>query len=146
MNHEELEHLLTERGVRTTANRLLILRTLRASGCAMSLSELEARLGTVDKSSIFRTLSLFLKHHLVHSIDDGEGTTKYGVCADNCRCNDEEHEGFDDLHLHFTCERCRRTYCFQGLPIPEVTVPEGFRVRTANYLLMGLCPDCRHRR
>ena len=146
MVHHELEEILTTRGIKPTANRLLVLRTLHGTDRAMSLSELEARLGTVDKSSIFRALTLFLEHHLVHSIDDGEGTTKYGVCANDCHCNDEGHEGFADLHLHFTCERCHRTYCFRGLPVPQVTVPEGFGVHTANYMRIGLCPDCHGKR
>jgi len=140
---DQIEEKLASCGIKPTPVRLLVLREMHALPCAVSLSDLEARLGTVDKSSIFRTLQLFLKHHLVHGIDDGRGITKYGVCTEGCRCNDEEHEGFEDLHLHFTCERCHRTFCFSGLPVPQVATPSGFHVHTANYMLIGLCPECR---
>ena len=37
-------------------------------------------LDTVDKSTIYRTITLFLAHHLIHGIDDGTGSLKYAVC------------------------------------------------------------------
>lgn len=140
--NERLERLLSEKGIRPTALRILIFRTLQEKGNALSPSDLEAELKTVDKSTIYRTLSVLLQHTLIHSIDDGEGITKYGACADGCTCNAAEHSGFSDLHLHFTCEHCHRTYCFRGMPVPKVSVPEGFQIHSANYMLIGLCPAC----
>lgn len=140
MNNTEL--LLLHRDIKPTAVRLLILRALRAAECALSLSDLEARLGTVDKSTIFRSLTLFLSHHLVHAVEDGTGQTKYAACTDDCHCGEDIHAGLTDLHTHFFCERCRRTLCLRGLPIPQVDLPEGFHLHTANYVLKGLCPEC----
>lgn len=137
------EELLRRHGIRPTAVRLIVLREMQRADSALSLTDLEARLGTVDKSSIFRTLQIFTEHHLAHSIDDGRGIAKYGLCPDGCHCNDEAHEGLADLHLHFTCEHCHKTFCFHGIPLPSVAVPTGFHVHTANYMLIGLCPDCR---
>ena len=57
--------LLEEHDVKPTANRLIVLRTLDAAGRPMSLSELEYKILTIDKSGIFRTLSLFREQHLV---------------------------------------------------------------------------------
>lgn len=139
---DDTEQMLLHRGIRPTALRLLILRALQQADCALSLSDLEARLGTVDKSTVFRTLSVFLKHHLVHAVDDGSGQSKYALCAEDCHCGEDVHAGLSDLHTHFFCERCRRTFCLRGLPIPEVVLPEGFHLHTANYVLKGLCPGC----
>lgn len=139
---DNTERMLLHRDIRPTALRLLILRALRQADCALSLGDLEARLGTVDKSTIFRTLSLFAKHHLVHVVEDGSGHAKYALCEEDCRCGEDVHAGFSDLHTHFFCERCRRTFCLRGLPVPEVTLPEGFHLHTANYVLKGLCPGC----
>jgi Fur family ferric uptake transcriptional regulator len=41
---------------------------------AFSLTDLETELETVNKSTIFRTLSLFHENLLIHSIDDGSGS------------------------------------------------------------------------
>lgn len=134
--------LLEQRDIKPTAVRLLVLNALQKADCALSLSDLEARLGTVDKSSIFRTLTLFLAHHLVHGVEDGSGMLKYALCDPGCRCGEEHHHGLDDLHTHFRCEGCNRTFCLRGLPVPSVPLPAGFALISANYVLVGLCPEC----
>ncbi|MGN0087370.1 MAG: Fur family transcriptional regulator [Alloprevotella sp.] len=140
------EHTLTERGIRPTAIRLLVLKALdKADGEALSLSALEGRLQTVDKSSIFRALTLFLQHHLVHEVEDGTGQSKYARCEDTCHCGEESDEAMLDLHTHFYCEHCRRTLCLKSLPVPQVPLPEGFRIRSAGYVLKGICADCARR-
>lgn len=131
----DLEHLLNEHGVKPTANRLLIARALHDGGCPLSQQELETALETVDKSVISRTLSLMRSHRLVHAIESGE-TTRYELCLSHGGAHD------DDTHVHFYCERCHRTVCLDDISIPEVVLPEGYRMTTANYLLKGICPRC----
>lgn len=115
-------NLLEERHIRPTAVRLLVLDALQQAECALSLSDLEARLGTVDKSSIFRTLSLFLSHHLVHCVEDGTGMMKYALCPPSCHCGENANHGLNDLHTHFRCEHCNRTFCLRGLPVPSLSL------------------------
>lgn len=134
--------LLEQRDIRPTAVRLLVLDALQKAECALSLSDLEGRMGTVDKSSIFRTLTLFLTHHLVHCVEDGTGMLKYALCPPTCHCGEEKHQGISELHTHFRCERCNRTFCLRGLPVPTVPLPDGFVLTSANYVLVGYCPDC----
>lgn len=107
-----------------TAVRLLVVRALANAECALSLTDLEGRIGTVDKSSIFRTLALFLQHHLIHDVEDGTGQVKYALCAERCHCGEDVHAGLTDLHTHFYCEKCHRTFCLRGLPVPQVELPE----------------------
>lgn len=128
--------LLSEREIQPTAIRLLVLREMLQANRPVSLLDLEQTLDTVDKSSIFRTLTLFLSHHLIHCIDDGTGSFKYAVCSPGCSC------GVEDLHTHFHCERCNRTFCFKNIPTPVVKLPEGFTLNSINYVLKGLCPEC----
>jgi Fur family ferric uptake transcriptional regulator len=104
----------------------------------VSLPELERLLPTVDKSTISRALSLFLLHGLIHAVDDGSGSLKYNVCADDCDCG----EDIDDEHTHFFCERCRRTFCLKQIHVPVVPLPDGFTLNSVNYVLKGLCPEC----
>ena len=139
---KDFEKILLEREIRPTAVRLLVLRALTDSTYAVSLTDLEAQLGTVDKSSIFRTLTLFQAHHLVHSVSDGCGQTKYALCPPGCHCGINGEPDLEDLHIHFSCEECHRTFCMRGLSIPEVHLPEGFVLKNANYVLIGLCPEC----
>lgn len=128
--------MLARRDIQPTAIRLLVLDVLMRAKQSLSLTDLDNALDTVDKSTIYRTLTLFLGHHLIHSIDDGTGSFKYAVCQDDCSC------AVGDLHTHFHCERCNRTFCFSNLPAPMVKLPESFTIDSINYVLKGLCPEC----
>ena len=132
--------LLARRDIKPTAIRLLVLKELALADRAFSLLDLEDRLVTVDKSTLFRTLTLFLGHHLIHAIDDGSGSLKYALCSSECDCE------MDDLHTHFYCEACHRTFCLKQVHVPRVTLPEGFTARSVNFVVKGLCSDCARRR
>ena len=127
---------LQEREINITAVRLLIFKAMVNYPQAFSLGDLEAVLDTVDKSTLFRTISLFHSKKLIHSIDDGSGSIKYSVCEPNCNCS------VNELHTHFYCEECHKTYCFDNVPIPEVSIPKKFILNSINFVLKGICENC----
>lgn len=133
------EELLREAGIKPTAARILIMRAMSAADHPLSMAEIGDALETVDKSVISRTLALFRAGGLIHVIQDGSESVRYELC----RCS---HAGDDeDLHTHFHCERCGRTFCLHGLPVPDVQLPQGFTLHAANFVLSGLCPKCAQR-
>lgn len=133
---ENPEILMREHGIKPTANRILILKTLLQAGRPLSMTEIETALESVDKSIISRTLSSFREHRLVHALADGSDSVRYEVC----HCGEAEED--TDRHVHFHCSRCGRTFCLEQLPVPAVAFPEGFRVESAEYTAHGLCPAC----
>lgn len=135
-NEEYFEAKLKLRDIKPTAMRLMILRSMMRGNEAVSMHDIEGFLPTVDKSTISRTLALFLLHRLVHAIDDGSGSLKYAVCDDDCDCS------VDDEHTHFYCEHCHRTFCLRHTAVPVVPLPDGFTLHSINYVLKGLCPEC----
>lgn len=136
MDKKACEEKLLSHQVRPTANRELVLRLIAESDRAVSLSDIETELETVDKSTISRILNLFLEHHLLHAIEDGSGSVKYELCGGKY-----EHS-VQDMHPHFYCEQCHRTFCMQSVTIPPVEVPRGYVVNSVNYVLKGVCSDC----
>ena len=77
MNGAEAEDFLAKRGVRPTANRILVLRELVRATHPVSLADLEALLGyQMDRASIFRVLELFAERDVVHPIEDGSRSQK----------------------------------------------------------------------
>ena len=126
---------LAKRDIKPTAIRLLILKSMMEAGRAVSQLDLETLLDTVDKSTISRTITLFLSHHLIHSIDDGSGSWKYAVCDDSCNCV------LKDLHSHFYCEKCHRTFCLEKIHIPVIDLPKGFTLHSVNYVVKGVCAE-----
>ena len=131
-----LEHLLEHHGVKVTANRLLIARALERAGRPLSLMELEQEIDSIDKSNIFRALVAFKEVHLVHVLEDAGDGVRYELC------HSHHHDLDDDVHVHFYCTRCHRTFCLENTPVPPVKVPEGYEVETLSYLLRGVCPEC----
>ena len=132
----DLEELFARHGVKPTANRLLIARALQEAGRPLSMTELETRLETIDKSNVFRTLTAFREAHLVHALEDAGDGVRYELC--HSHSNED-----DDVHVHFYCTRCHRTYCLEDTPVPPVEVPEGYEAGSVSYLVKGICPECR---
>lgn len=128
---------LEKSGIKPTAIRLLVLDAISNKEEIISLLDLEAELGTIDKSTLFRTLTLFQKHLIVHTIDDGSGSLKYSVCDEECDCSPEWQ------HVHFYCYVCNRAYCLREIAIPQVELPVGFEPKAMNYVIKGVCNHCK---
>ena len=134
---DELIALLEAHDIKPTANRMMVVKALRSSIQPLSLAELERRIQTIDKSNVFRALTLFREHHLVHAIEGGGDGTRYELCHSRCDNRDE------DQHPHFYCEVCQQTFCLDYLHMPEVELPEGFKAHSVNFIIKGVCPHCR---
>lgn len=136
MDESTCVKLLQQHGIKPTSNRILVVKALAVEDNPSSLTELEEKLVSVDKSGIFRALVLFRDHHLVHTIEDGEGGIRYELCLSDNEDND------DDMHVHFYCEKCHKIFCLYDTPIPHVELPQGFSRESANYVVKGICAEC----
>ena len=141
ISQQECEELLREHGIRPTANRIVVAKELAAAERPMSLTELECKIVSIDKSGVFRTLTLFREHHMVHVIEDGGDGVRYELCHSH-----DGHEHDDDQHVHFFCENCNRTFCISDVPIPSVILPDGYKLTSINYMAKGLCPECANKK
>ena len=128
--------ILERAGVRPTSNRILVLRTLLSAESPVGLVEIEAVLCTLERSSILRVLNVFVDNDIVHMMEDGRGVSKYEVCHNAASCT------IDDMHPHFYCDMCNKVYCFDDIEIPHIGIPDKFHVRSVNFMLKGVCPEC----
>ena len=127
---------LKQKGISVTANRILVYKMLQGATQPMSLSDFEATMPTMDRSSIFRTLSSFLEHDVVHTFEDGRGVLNYELCEEDGAC--DHHDG----HIHFYCETCRRSFCLENVHIPSFDLPAGFAPHSVSFVIKGTCPEC----
>lgn len=137
MNSQDMISRLESKGIRPTANRILVMKTLMGEQNPQSLSNLERKMVSMDKSSIFRTLTLLLEHDVVHAFEDGRGVLCYELCEEKGAC--DHHDG----HIHFYCESCQRSFCMEDIHIPSFELPEGFYPHSISFVIKGECPDCR---
>lgn len=135
MDSKSITDLLLEHSIRPTPNRIIVADTLSHSFGPMSLMELEAEIGSIDKSNVFRALTLFREKHLVHALESADG-----VRYELCHSHGPEDE---DAHVHFECEKCGKTYCLEEIPIPKVVIPSGYAASSVNYIIKGICPKCK---
>lgn len=137
MNSQDMISRLESKGIRPTANRILVMKTLMGEQNPQSLSNLERKMVSMDKSSIFRTLTLFLEHDVVHAFEDGRGVLCYELCEEKGAC--DHHDG----HIHFYCKSCQHSFCMENIHIPSFELPEGFYPHSISFVIKGECPDCR---
>ena len=137
MKAQDMISRLESKGIRPTANTICVMKTLMGEQNPQSLSNLERKMVSMDKSSIFRTLTLFLEHDVVHAFEDGRGVLCYELCEEKGAC--DHHDG----HIHFYCESCQRSFCMEDIHIPSFELPEGFYPHSISFVIKGECPDCR---
>ncbi len=136
MSHTDIENLLTGKGIKPTANRILVLKELLRNTHPVNLADLETALDPMDKGSIFRVLQLFSEKEIVHVIEDGSRSLKYEVC------HSENHHTASDQHPHFYCEKCGALYCLDNISLPDIKLPDDFKVKSINLMYKGICPKC----
>jgi len=134
---QELEQLLESKSINPTAMRLLVLDFLLRQSATVSLTDLEKGMHPADRITLYRTLKTFQEKGLVHSIDDGSGSSKYALCQSEC---DGEHH--HDLHVHFYCHSCKETFCLEKSVIPKVNLPSRFKAEEMSLLVKGICDTC----
>ena len=44
--------------------------------------------------------------------------------------------------LHFYCTDCKHTFCLTETEIPNIEVPQNFKLDGANLVLKGKCDKC----
>ena len=131
----KIENILIEKNIQPTATRLLVLKTIEEKGAPLSISDLENLLDTVDKSTIFRALTLFAEKNIIHEIDDGSGSRKYCRCTHNPSIN-------QSTFVHFTCIKCHQTVCLNEIISPNIKIPNGYSILEQSFLIKGFCPNC----
>ena len=136
MNHEDIESILESKGIKPTANRILVLKELMKNSHPVNLGDLEISLAPMDKGSIFRVLQLFSERDVIHVIEDGSRSMKYEVC------HAEHHHTPNDQHPHFYCEKCGELYCLDSISLPDIKLPNYFQVKSINLMIKGMCPKC----
>jgi Fur family ferric uptake transcriptional regulator len=134
--NEGLDNKMEMRHIRPTAMRELVLKLMMEKSSAISLPELESKLESADKATLYRTLKTFEQNKLIHQINDGSGALKYALCKDSCDCD------IEDQHIHFHCSKCNETFCLDDISIPEIMMPKGFIVKGINTVVKGVCANC----
>jgi len=133
------EKLLRQHHLKITNPRLRVLSVVSEKETATSQPELEKILGdTIDRVTLYRVLNVFEEKGILHKILDLHGTATYALCSEYC----PEHQHQEE-HVHFTCSKCNSIYCLNDVQIPEIAVPNGFKIENVAINAVGICDKCK---
>jgi Fur family ferric uptake transcriptional regulator len=138
-SHDELlAKFMSERGLKSTRQRSLIIDTFFASHGHLSVEELWAKVRTSDArvsvATVYRTMKLLGESGLAHARNFGDGQTRYEAAVGR-------HH-----HDHLICTNCGAIVEFENDRIEAmqdaVARRHGFRVISHKMELYGLCKNC----
>jgi len=130
------EQLLKEKGIKITANRILVLNVFQKNTQALSVNDIEELLPWADSVTIFRTLKTFEEKALLHTVKDDDRAVKYALCTSSCEVNHHS------IHPHFHCDSCGNTICLTEYSVPIQSLPEHYVAKNFSLIINGICDNC----
>lgn len=129
---------ISERGLKSTRQRDLILDFFLSAERHMSIEELYLKLRAkhpaIGYATVYRTLKLFAESGIAREIQFGDGQTRY------------EHLSKGEHHDHLVCTHCGTIIEFENESIEklqsEVADAHGFQIQNHKLELYGLCSKC----
>jgi Fur family ferric uptake transcriptional regulator len=129
---------LSEKGLKSTRQREIILDEFLRSSSHLSTEELYLRLRkkhpNIGYATVYRTLRLFAECGIAEARNFGDGQTRY------------ESTTREDHHDHLICTRCGAIIEFEDPRIEQlqeqVAREHGFRTLSHRLELYGLCARC----
>ncbi|HEU5142061.1 MAG TPA: Fur family transcriptional regulator [Solirubrobacterales bacterium] len=125
---------LDEAGFRSGGSRRQVIEVLAAESCALTALEIDRRLESVGRATVYRTLEQLEQLHLVQRVDIG------GDAAGYERLDPSHH------HHHLVCEDCGRLAPFASdeleAAIEAIGQRSDFAVAAHDVVLRGSCASC----
>ncbi len=137
---ERLHAYMEKKGLRSTAQRRLIIDSFFEGSSHMTIEDLLAEVRTREPSigyaTVYRTLKLLAECGVASERHFGDGPSRYEL-ADEASTH----------HDHLICTSCRRIIEFEEPRIEaiqdEIAARHGFEVHSHKHEMYGLCATCR---
>jgi Fur family ferric uptake transcriptional regulator len=132
-------HLLRDRGVPVTAQRLAVLRAVTARPhCTAEIiaEEVRGEIGTISRQAVYDAVGILAEKGLIRRIQPAGSPALFeGRVGDN--------------HHHLICRSCGMTVdvdCAVGdTPCLSAAHDHGFLIEEAEVVYWGSCPECRQK-
>jgi Fur family transcriptional regulator, ferric uptake regulator len=135
---ETFQKFLTDRGLKSTEQRCIILEAFLDLGRHLHVDEfypiLRARHPNIGHATVYRALKLFAESGIAREIHFGDGITRY------------EEATLGERHDHLVCIACGAVTEFKNNTLEllqgEISKDHGFRIETIKMELRGVCGAC----
>jgi Fur family ferric uptake transcriptional regulator len=132
---EQAAQRLEQAGYRSGGSRRQVIELLAKERCAVTALEIDRRLDSVGRASVYRTLEQLEKLHLVNRVQIGGDSVGFERLDPNAH------------HHHLVCEQCGQISPFASEALEEaieaVSRESDFAVDAHDVVLRGRCPRCK---
>ena len=140
LTREVSKRLLHDAGLRATAPRVAVLRTLSGAERPLSHAEVVAAIGTDDwdAATLYRNLIKLDEVGLARVASRVGGITRFAA---------QEQGAPPHLHPHFACRDCGEVRCLEDASLSLPPEPKWREALSdADVQLVGRCPKCREKK
>lgn len=128
-----IENILKEKHNRVTSERLAIFAFLKTKHF-FTYNDIMINFKDIWRSSVFRTLNLFLNLWVIRKVDVWNNIATYEL-------NDEKHH-----HEHMVCNKCDSVITFHSNDICKKIFKEAkkiwFEIKSHHIWIIGTCKKC----
>lgn len=134
----ELQQVLREAGLRSTAPRIAVLRELQQLTRPVSHSDLAEILQGegFDRTTIYRNLIDLTDVGLARRTDHGDHIWRFELV----RTSGDGHA--NDAHAHFTCTDCGTVECLPDGAVALQVLPRALGKGALEVQVRGVCESC----
>lgn len=129
----KIENLLKESNLRVTKERIEIFELIKTKHI-FNYNDIQDNFENIWRSSIFRTLNLFLELWILRKVDIWSTAITYELI-------DEKHH-----HEHMKCEKCDSIISFHSDSICNKIFEEAkkidFKIKSHNIWIIWTCKNC----
>lgn len=136
MIEQKAHTLLESKKMSRTPFRVEVLKALLEADSALSEAEIREKVSvSFDRTTLYRTLKIFLDQDVIHSITLEGGELRYALTQHREQSN-------SPYHTHFYCDICNGVYCLSRCEFTPPELPPGFRAKGFDLLVNGVCSKC----
>ncbi len=132
---EDVRTILKKYRVNITKTRLLVLEAFLESSEPLTRKHFfNETLPDMDRTSIFRTLNLFVEKNIIYRLPGTDGIRRYSL-----------RQATNVVHSNFICSSCKKIIPLKTIMLPEVELPDNYTQQNMEIVIDGLCDECRNK-
>ena len=132
----KVENIIKSHQLSVTKIRKKVLRVFLKSLKPLTLQDIRLLVGSIDRITLFRILSIFEDKGILHRIRLENGKVLYALCQETCQSGKHNHK-----HIHFKCESCDNVSCLTIDNFPTFSIPN-YQFNNININVSGVCQSC----
>jgi Fur family ferric uptake transcriptional regulator len=127
--------LLKSKGLKKTAQRIMLINILQAKDISLSEDEIKTKMGMMyDRITFYRIVKKLIERDIIIRLTV-DNTMKYALTDRNESKNTQNP-------VHFFCKKCRSTFYLENRLIPNYLLPDGYVTHEYEMRIKGICNAC----